>query len=798
MSRGRAPRRLLLLLASFALGASIACGGDLESRLAEIRTLQESGKFEESIEPLRGLVTTNSSNPEVNFRLGLALVQTGRASLAIWPLNKAAESEAYALNAGVLLATTLLQTEDFAEAVRAANRVLEIDPDNKPALYSRAQGNISAAKPDEALADAEHLLELDPKDVRALALKTGALVDLGRLEDAESLQHTLRGMAEEQDDPKLAAGSCAALVMFYSKNDREDEALKIQRDCLERFPDNAEVRAHASQYYVAVGLIDDAAALWRAAVEETPEDPSLRIRLADLLLMKGDLAGASAVMTEMVELFDTAEAWRAMSAFRRSSGEHALAREALEQSIERMPSVSEGMQFELADLLVAEGNLERARTIAGELKEPAYAQLLNGSIALTEGKPQEALGLFEQGMRRWPNNAGARYLAGLAAEALGDRARARAEFREAVRNDEKRTDAALRLAQIHFEEAEFAGALEFANRQIQSRPFIGPEAHIISARAAIAEGKLDVAEKTLADLANRPGQAVTAEIELAAIVAKRDGEPAAVAALTKARAASPEAAESLDLLRALVDHQIAAGRPSDALASVVAARKQSDSAALRDLEGRVLLRERRIAEAKAAFEAALASDASLASAHEGLGNIALASGSYADARTHFDRAAELDPKDGEHRYRGAQATLALGDRDDAIARLRSAVEVSPSHAGACNDLAFLLAESGGDLDLALELAARAVRVAPGPVTSDTLGWVHLKRGEANTAVNVFQRVIEKNGESPARLYHLGLALAQQGETAEAIATLRRAVANDGGFADAAAVTAEISRLEKLL
>ncbi|MCA9510806.1 MAG: tetratricopeptide repeat protein, partial [Myxococcales bacterium] len=610
MSRGRTPRRVGIshLLAGLALATSLACGGDLESRLAEIRTLQEAGKFEESIEPLRGLVTTNASNPEVNFRLGLALVQTGRRSLAIWPLNKAAEAEQYALPAGILLATTLLGTEDYAEAVRAADRVLAIDPDNKPALYSRAQGNLSSAKPEDALVDADHLLELDAKDLRAISLKTGALIDLERFDDAEQLQIALRDMAQEQSDPSLAAGSCAALVFFYAKTERDDEALAVQRDCLERFPSNPEVRSHASEFFVATGRIDDAAALWRAAVEETPEDPSLRVRLSDLLLMKGDVAGATAVMTEMVELFDTADAWRAMSNFRRGTGEHALARQALEQAMERMPNASEAMRFELADLLVAEGDLDRAREIASELSEPAYAQLLNGSIALSEGKPKEALALFEQGMRRWPNNAGARYLAGLAAEQLGDETRARAEFREAVRNDEKRSDAALRLAQIHYANAEYPAALDFANRQIQSRPFGGPEAHVISARSAIAEGKLDAAQKTLEDLQRRPGQAVVARIELANLAAHRDGPAAAIAQLEAARRDSREAAASPELLRALVGDLIDAGRSGDALALVRREIAAGETAALRDLEGRVLLRERRVADAKAAFEAAAALD----------------------------------------------------------------------------------------------------------------------------------------------------------------------------------------------
>ena len=54
-------------------------------------------------------------------------------------------------------------------------------------------------------------------------------------------------------------------------------------------------------------------------------------------------------------------------------------------------------------------------------------------FAVLSGDPKTALSLFEKGIQAWPNNAGARYLAGLAARDLGDEERAIAELRESVR-----------------------------------------------------------------------------------------------------------------------------------------------------------------------------------------------------------------------------------------------------------------------------------------------------------------------------------------------------------------------------
>ena len=140
--------------------------------------------------------------------------------------------------------------------------------------------------------------------------------------------------------------------------------------------------------------------------------------------------------------------------------------------------------------------------------------------------------------------------------------------------------------------------------------------------------------------------------------------------------------------------------------------------------------------------------------------------------------------------------LLQGSKEDAIARLHDVIEVDPSHGGGCNDLAWLLAESGKELDLALTLAQRATRTAPGPQTMDTLGWVQLKRGDADAATRIFERAVTQHGESPTRLYHLGLALGQKGDRARAVETLRKAV-SDESFPEAAAVHAELARLEAL-
>ena len=79
--RARAPGGARLLLAA-ALWLGLACGSGVESRMAEVRALQDVGQFEISIEQLREILAIDPEYAEASYRLGLALVQTGERSRA--------------------------------------------------------------------------------------------------------------------------------------------------------------------------------------------------------------------------------------------------------------------------------------------------------------------------------------------------------------------------------------------------------------------------------------------------------------------------------------------------------------------------------------------------------------------------------------------------------------------------------------------------------------------------------------------------------------------------------------------
>jgi tetratricopeptide (TPR) repeat protein len=127
------------------------------------------------------------------------------------------------------------------------------------------------------------------------------------------------------------------------------------------------------------------------------------------------------------------------------------------------------------------------------------------------------------------------------------------------------------------------------------------------------------------------------------------------------------------------------------------------------------------------------------------------------------------------------STLALvldaaGRRPEAKQVYEATIKLDPNNGVALNNLAFLLAESGGDLDLALTQAQRAKQLMPNLFEiSDTLGWIYLKKNMTDNAIEVFRDLVSKQPNHSTYHYHLGMAYSQKGEKSKALDQLREAL-----------------------
>ena len=99
----------------------------------------------------------------------------------------------------------------------------------------------------------------------------------------------------------------------------------------------------------------------------------------------------------------------------------------------------------------------------------------------------------------------------------------------------------------------------------------------------------------------------------------------------------------------------------------------------------------------------------------------------------------------------------------------AALKINPNEPFSLNNLAFLEAEHGGDLNHAQGLAQRAKQYWPDrPEVSDTLGWIYLKRNLAGNAVDIFRELVRSNPHSSTFHYHLCQAFDKQGDKVSAV------------------------------
>ncbi len=134
-------------------------------------------------------------------------------------------------------------------------------------------------------------------------------------------------------------------------------------------------------------------------------------------------------------------------------------------------------------------------------------------------------------------------------------------------------------------------------------------------------------------------------------------------------------------------------------------------------------------------------------------------------------------------------------------RYQKALEIKPEDAMASNNLASVMAQSGGNLDVALSLAQTARRGMPdSPNAADTLGWIYYQKGAYKSAIGLFQEALKLGAKSnapdnPGIHYHLGLAYQKTDQPGLARQQLERVLKIDPNYSGAADVRKQLGQLK---
>jgi tetratricopeptide (TPR) repeat protein len=192
--------------------------------------------------------------------------------------------------------------------------------------------------------------------------------------------------------------------------------------------------------------------------------------------------------------------------------------------------------------------------------------------------------------------------------------------------------------------------------------------------------------------------------------------------------------------------------------------------------GQIYLAQKNYAKAEESFRKALTIDKNSLRAYGLLGQLFMIQKSQDKAIQEFTNALKVNPKFIQAHILMATIYESKNDREKAKSHYREALKINPESPVAANNLAWILAESGSNLDEALKLAQTAAReLRDNPAVQDTLGWVYYKKGSYRAAIDTLKECVRQDPKSAVYQYHLGMAYLKNGENANAKASLSEAL-----------------------
>jgi Flp pilus assembly protein TadD len=243
----------------------------------------------------------------------------------------------------------------------------------------------------------------------------------------------------------------------------------------------------------------------------------------------------------------------------------------------------------------------------------------------------------------------------------------------------------------------------------------------------------------------------------------------------------------LDAVSGLVAQDLAAGRQEEARSRAKALVDQAPaSVGPLTLAGRTNLMTGRFEDAEGMLNRAIEADPSALEAYSTLGQVYLQQRRLEDARKIFEQRAKRESRPVEALTMVGLIYEMQQRTDDARKVFEQVLSLDPNATVAANNLAWIYAENGGNLDVALQLAKVAQAALPdSPETSDTLGWVYLKKEIYDLSISTFRRAVEVAPTNAKFQYHLGLAYARSGDKNRAKTTLQTALRLKSDFDGAA-------------
>jgi tetratricopeptide (TPR) repeat protein len=700
-------------------------------------------QYDSAIFQYRLAIDQDSAFGEAHYKLAEALAASDNLHGALPEYARAADLLPNNIDVQVKAGTLLLVARRYEDAKTRARVILEHDPNNIPGLILLGNALAALQDLDNAIAVTKKAAALDPE-------RAGTQTNLGVLQlakgDRRQAEATFK-QAVATDAKSISAR--LALANFYSSGNQLAAAEHTLKEALALDPSNLRVNRALGYLYIDFNRALDARPYLKTAAE-TENTPEAWIGLADYFIGVG------------------------------------LPDSALEV-LRRVPTTSPAYSpaaLRIVLVTYASGRHEEGVRILRGLQasdpQNALPFAFEAKLLLNEHRNAEALLAARQALTADPNSAQANLMLGKVQVARGMAAEARAALTTAVKLDPTLVDAHIELARLHMRQLEVDTSISYAEQGVK----YGPErldARLSLVRSLIVRTEtLGRAEAEMKPLLVHYPKSSDVQVVMGALMMEKRDPASARRYFERALELNPKSIEALSGLTAL---DAKADRLKDAASRIDA------HLALAPRDPALLLMAAKFyglqgdrPRTESLLKRLIEADPSGLEGYNLLGQLYVTGHQLPQATAQFTELAKREPQSEMAAGMLGLLNQAQGNANEAHEWYVKALEINSRGILAANNLAYLYAVNGTNLDEGLRLARTAWAQLPeSPEVNDTLGWVYYRSNQAGLAVAPLQKAVERAPQDPIYHYHLGLVYAKLGSDANARTSLQAALKLNASF-----------------
>jgi len=663
-----------------------------------------------------------------------------------------------------------MELHDWQGAYLSLQKTIEIDPNHLKARLDRGRLYIATLHYDQAQKEAEDVLQRDPKNVGGYELLSAALVAQQKSEEA------LKAYAKLAELSPDAANAYLSMALVEINLQRFKDAEEHLKKAIATDPKSAKAYTELANLYRLEKKLPEAEQALRAGIQNVPEAPQPYIDLANMLSDAGNATEAEAVLEKLRnQLPKSPEGAIAIGEFylRKNDSAKAIAeyRRGLSASSNNID-----LEKRLEELYIMSNQADQAASLDSQLMSRApqdpLVNILHGRVLLAQGKKQEAIIALQNALKNAPNNAMAHTYLALAHWQNDAPSQAISEL-QLARKTSPHSPLILRsLVQLSLSQNRISEAHLYAQQLVQVSP-MNVNDRLLLGSICLREGVPQQAREQFVAAARLAPDQANVHLHLGLLDAREMKWADAEKEFDLAARIDPA---NPVVISAYADMLVSRGQTKKAIARVQQFVNDNPGSARGHMVlGILQFDSQNSSAAQAEFERAIQIDPAFVQGYLQAGGNNLEKNSTEPAIEHDQKAS----KSAAIITLVGNFYLQKDDMETARKYYARALEVDPDSQAANANMAWVDAQQGKDLDVALNMAKKAKSRAPGdPAISDILAWVLFKRGSYSEAIPLLEEAVKKNPDSAQFRYHLGLALIADGKKAQGKAELQAALRID--------------------